>query len=83
MRRVSRVLSERQPECFAHSEDTAWTRCAWHTRRWPSLCLEVYEFPDGNIDFSIMGTAPGQFVILPKESWSHWFRRQIACVTTR
>ncbi len=25
-RRVSRVLAERQPECFANSEDTEWTR---------------------------------------------------------
>ncbi len=82
-RRVSRVLAERQPECFANSEDTEWTRSAWYTRRWPSLCLEVFEYPDGHIDFSIMGLAPGQFVILPKASWTHWLRRQIARVTKR
>lgn len=73
--RVSNVLAERQPDCFADASDTAWSRIAWFTKRWGSLCLQVYEYPDGRIEPSIIGLAPGQFVILPEMTWGKWFRQ--------
>jgi hypothetical protein len=74
-RRVSKVLAERQPARFADSADTEWLRIAWFTKRWSSLCLQVYEYPDGRMWSSVIGLAPGQFVILPKRTWGKWFRQ--------
>ncbi len=63
---------DRYPESFVDAPALRWTRYVRYANRWPSLVLDVYEFPDGKLEPNITGILPDQFVILQTRRW--WSR---------
>lgn len=65
-------VHERYPETFISDANYRWTRYARYGKKWPTLCLDVYEYPDGRLEPAVTGLRPGHFVIIERRPW--WSR---------
>lgn len=71
MAALYRVL-ERYPETYDNDPNNRWTRYAKYGSKWPTLCLDVYEYPDGRLEPCVTGLGPNEFVIVERRRW--WSR---------
>ncbi|MCR9211681.1 MAG: hypothetical protein NXI28_25945 [bacterium] len=65
-------VHERYPDTYINDPNLRWTRYARYGSKWPTLCLDVYEYPDGTLEPTVTGLGPDQFVIIERRRW--WSR---------
>ncbi|MEM8671989.1 MAG: hypothetical protein AAGG48_31010 [Planctomycetota bacterium] len=65
-------VHERYPDAYMVDPNDRWTRYARYGRKWATLCLDVYEYPDGRLEPTVTGLGPGEFVIFERRPW--WTR---------
>ena len=65
-------VHQRYSDIYVNDPNDRWTRYVRYGSRWPRMCLDVYEYPDGRLEPTVTGLLPNEFVIVERRPW--WSR---------